>query len=315
MTSQLLTTDAVEPIDRFAYWREVICAVYVQLDAEPAAEGTFTGTVEMTPWGGTRISSVSADGQIVNRSPDDRRTDCLVSLQLSGVGRVTQAGRTAVLHPGDMALYDATRPYELAFDDPFAQIVVQFPRDALIARNIHIESAVAQHCSGDRGSTGVASTFVQTLRKHDDEFPNKYRGRLGEQALDLIAMALASATGVTASHEAARTYSRQRVLNHMDTHLGDPKLSVGSIAAHFGVSTRSIQKLFSDDELHLGDRIRRGRLSRAKLALKDPLRSHHTIARIAHDHGYSDAAHFSRAFKAAYDCTPSEFRGSDHSVN
>jgi len=307
MTSQLLTTDSVEPIDRFAYWREVICAVYVELDAEPTTSGPFSGSVAMAPWGSVRISSVSADGQIVKRAPGDRRSDCLVSLQVSGIGRVTQEGRTAILHPGDIALYDATRPYELAFDDPFSQIVIQFPREALIARNVHIESAVARHCSGGAGATGIATAFVRTLRRHEDDFRDEYRGRLGGQALDLIAMAIAT-TGSMASREAHRTYSRQRILNHVEEHIEEPDLSVGSIAAHFGVSTRSIQKLFADDELHLGDRIRRSRMERARLALQDPLRSHHTIAHIAYEHGYSDAAHFSRAFKAAYDCTPSEFR-------
>ncbi|MEM7326465.1 MAG: helix-turn-helix domain-containing protein [Actinomycetota bacterium] len=306
--SELLTTESVSPADRLDYWREVICAVYVQLDVEPVVREDFGGSVSLTPWGGTRISQVGSRGQIVNRSGGAAREDCLISLQISGIGRVTQAGRTAILQPGDFALYDTTKPYELAFDDDFSQIVLQFPRAALVDRNVHIESTVARTCFGGQGIGAVTASFVRSLADHDTEIPDVQRDRLGEQVVDVAATSLSAVIGALPTAESVRVFNRQRILDFVDLHLSDPNLSVGSIATAFGVSARTVQKLFADEPAPLSIRIRDARMARARRALEDPLRRHQTITRIAHELGYGSSAHFSRVFRSANGCSPTEFR-------
>jgi AraC-like DNA-binding protein len=306
--TDLLTTDAVEAHERFAYWRELICAVYVQLDAKQIGTGAFSGAVSVSSLGGLSLSRVRATGQVVTRQPSEPGSDCLVSVQVSGIGRITQFGRTAELQPGDFALYDATAPYELFFDRPFEQIVLKFPREVMTGRNVHIRSAAAVRCSGDTGAGAIASSFIRSLASHDAEVVEVVRGRMGEQALDCVATSLATMAGSTATHEAVHEFNRRRVLNYVEQHLRDPSLSVTSAAAHLGVSARTIQKLFADDELHLSERIKSARLQRAASALRDPLLSHATITSIAADVGFTGPETFSRSFRDAYGCTPREYR-------
>ena len=306
--SEMLTTETVSPVDRLDYWREVICAVYVQLDVEPVVRGQFAGSVSLASWGDTRISHVSSLGQVVTRRPGSSNEDCLVSLQLSGDCRITQAGRTAILQPGDFALYDATQPYELAFDNTFDQLVLQFPRESLVSRNVHIESAVARTCSGQHGVGAVAASFVRSLSEHDQEIPDSHRQRLGDQAVDFAATSLALIVGSMPTDESVRRFNRQRILDFVDQNLHDPNLSVGFVAASFGVSTRTVQKLFADDAIPLSNRIRDARMARAKRALGDPRRSHLTITRIAHELGFGSSAQFARVFRTACGCSPSEYR-------
>ena len=59
------------------------------------------------------------------------RQPSLDSIQTAGTGRISQDGRSTELHPGDFALYDSTRPYELAFDDDFQQYVLMLPGPTL----------------------------------------------------------------------------------------------------------------------------------------------------------------------------------------
>jgi hypothetical protein len=60
------------------------------------------------------LSQVTATAQHVRRTPSliaaTAEDYFLVSIQTKGVGAIVQDGRTAVLQPGDFALYDSTRP-------------------------------------------------------------------------------------------------------------------------------------------------------------------------------------------------------------
>lgn len=306
--SELLTTESVPAADHFAYWREVICATYVALDAEPIGAGRFDGQIDLSTWGDVRISRIVADGQVVTRRPADSTSDCLVSVQVAGHSRITQNGRAALLGPGDFALYDVTQPYELAFDEAFEQIVVQFPRASLIARGVCLESAVASTCSGTSGPGALVASFIRSLVDQSPSIQDDVRGRLGHQTVDLAATALVNLGGGEASVESLRSFNRQRVLSYIERTASDPSISVAKIASHFQVSTRTLQKLFVDEELRVVERLRLTRVERAKRALRDPLRATQTIARIATDSGFDSPSHFARVFRSEVGCTPSDYR-------
>ena len=79
---------------------------------------------------------MTATAQLVQRTPSliAQRGRGLLPGQhpdQAGIGRITQDDRTAVLHQGDFALYDSTRPYELRFDGDFQQYVLMLPGPTL----------------------------------------------------------------------------------------------------------------------------------------------------------------------------------------
>src|SRR5687767_11581420 len=118
--TQILRTDAVAGRERLAYWTDMICDVYVQLDCDCPAACDFSGRIERDVLAGLELSVVESQAQHVRRTPRQiakaSEDYFLVSVQDRGQGAVRQDGRTAVLHEGDFALYDSTRPYELMFD-------------------------------------------------------------------------------------------------------------------------------------------------------------------------------------------------------
>ncbi|WP_308042277.1 helix-turn-helix transcriptional regulator [Streptomyces sp. 8L] len=78
-------------------------------------------------------------------------------------------------------------------------------------------------------------------------------------------------------------------------------------AAHF-ISTRYLHRVFQQHHRTVSDVIRRQRLDRCRRDLADPGQRAVPIAAIAMRWGYPRASDFTRAFRAAFGMTPSEYR-------
>lgn len=98
----------------------------------------------------------------------------------------------------------------------------------------------------------------------------------------------------------------RRALLLMEQHLSNP-LPIASIATSLALSTRQLERLFQTElSMHPSTCYRALRLRYARWLLNSTSRS---ITEIALDSGFSDGAHFSRQFKAAHGCAPSDLRG------
>jgi AraC-like DNA-binding protein len=279
-----LTTDDVNAHERFAYWRELICDVFVGLDAERPGRG-FTGSLLSTRSGPLQRTEVRSVGQHVVRSPRqiERGTgeDVLVSVQRAGRGLVRQDGREALLASGQLALYDAARPYTLTFDGPFAQTVFQMPRALLTERLGPTERLTAMRMAAPAGLLSSG----------------------GEESLDLLAAVLAARLGRPASTADAH---RRAIRMHIERHLGDPSLTPASIAATHALSLRYVHRLWAQESAEtLGRHILRRRLERCRADLTDPKR---TVTDVAFGWGFRSLAHFSRAYRAHFGGSPSQDR-------
>jgi len=314
---EVFATAAVRADERFAYWREAICDVFVHLDADPLVRPVpaFRGRIATRGTGPVRVSEVAADPQHVVRSPRQIARDpedaLLVSLQVDGTGRVEQDGRVAALAPGDLALYDSARPYVLHFDGAFRQHVLQFPRAALRERVRDPERLTAVRVAGT-GAGAVAGAFLRAVLAHADELDPIAAERLGAQALDLFAVALslgAEGAGPARVDPAAQRLAlRRRVHALIEAHLADPLLSPASVAAALHLSVRTLHKLFEDQPETVARLIARRRLERTAADLADPRLAGRTVTWIAFSWGFRDAAHFSRAFRQRYGVAPVEHR-------
>jgi hypothetical protein len=139
MSAQLWSTSAVAPMRAFEYWRDLICDTFVQLSAAPTGPGHIRRPDRARELhrfrdldGPSRRPSGPAPRQLIARADEEY---LLASVQTKGRCRVEQDGRCAELTPGDMALYDSTRPYTLHFDEPaeHEQVVVRVPLGGILA--------------------------------------------------------------------------------------------------------------------------------------------------------------------------------------
>ena len=106
-----------------------------------------------------------AEGQIVKRTHTRirraREEVMLISLQVRGMGIISQDGREARLKPGDFACYDSTRPYTLNFDAEFEQLVLHMPREAMVRRIGRTEMWTARRIEGASPVGSLVLPFVQ----------------------------------------------------------------------------------------------------------------------------------------------------------
>jgi hypothetical protein len=67
---QTATTDSVEPSQRLAFWTDMVCDTYVQLDGDAAAgQATIEGDIQAASLSTLHLSQVTATPQTVRRTP------------------------------------------------------------------------------------------------------------------------------------------------------------------------------------------------------------------------------------------------------
>lgn len=308
----LLSTDTVRPSDRVAYWRDVVCETFVALDCRSTLRERFRGSIASRDAGGLNLTRVDSDAQtvvrtrrLIARSSDDMM---LVSFAVQGEGRVVQDGREARLEPGDFALYDTTRPYELLFDAPFTHWVLKVPRAEIRRRLGTPEALTAARVPGAAPLGRLTRDFLAGFAALPATTSCSVQEQLAGQALDLLTMALAEHVPARASQSAYRTALAARMRGFVEQHLHRADLDGAAIAGAFRVSARSVRDVFAVEGTTPGRYILARRLERARTLLADPAQHQRAVSEIADAAGFADPAHFSRSFRAAFGQSPREAR-------
>ena len=166
------TTDGSPGYRRLALWQDIVCDVFVGLDCKSDLGSAFRGSVTQAPLGKAVCSEVCSDRQHVFRTPSRiARSDqdfVLVALGNRGDGGVVQDGRETVIHPGEFALYDTTRPYELKFNHAFTQTIFKVPREMLQRRLGATETLTAMSFGADVPLERLAYDFIFRLCQSAD---------------------------------------------------------------------------------------------------------------------------------------------------
>jgi AraC-like DNA-binding protein len=301
--------DGLRGDERVDYWRTVLGETLVPLDPVGVPDRVVTGDVgalgvgELTAR--TRGGARRTAAHVRRSAPDLYKIDVLAA----GRGVIEQGGRHAALEPGDFTLVDLSRPAFWTMG-PARVIALTFPVALLPLRRDDVARVAATRIRGDRGAGALASSVTRQLAGRLDDLGGEDGARLGTAVLDLMTAGLAARLDRTDQLPAD---SRQRTLllrirAFVEARLGDPDLSPGSIAAAHYISVRYLHKLFESEETTVAEWIRRRRLDRARRDLLDPARRHEPVGAIGARWGLTDAAQFSRLFRAAYGVPPARYR-------
>jgi AraC family transcriptional regulator, positive regulator of tynA and feaB len=293
------STMDTEPRGQFTYWREMICEAFLDLSPESARRDRFAGVVRQWPAGIARIESqpqrVRRTAHDIGRAP---RAGFYANLQVRGSSVMRQAGRTAVLAPGDLGVVYTDEPFEFEFGSDFTQLSLFIP-SALLPAGSRTATRI-----GTTTGVGAAARHAMTALTASPLAPAP-AARLATLTAGLLAVTLTTIDATAAGRDHR---SHRAALADIAEHLGDDDLSPTTTARRLGLSVRSLHGLFAGREYSYAATVRRMRLEMASRALRDPDRAHLRVIDIAAEAGFGDVASFHRAFRREFGRTPASVR-------
>jgi AraC-like DNA-binding protein len=311
----LIRTREVPAAQRYDAWRSVVCDTLGPLDMRVDSDAPLDGEIEAGQLGQVTVGRVqTSTSHSVHRTPGLIRRDSpelyRVVLAMSGSPLLSQNDRTTRLAPGEFAIYDFTRPYELAYDAAVQLAVFSLPHALLSLPADHVRRLTAVTIASDTGTGALAAPLLRRVATDLATYQPASAARLSTVVMDLVTTAVAehAEQAASLSGESQDRMLQLRIHAFIEQHLGEVDLDPGIVAAAHHISLRQLHRLFETQNTTVAAWIRRRRLERCRKDLADPALHAVAVGAVGARWGLVESAHFSRLFRAAYGLAPTEFR-------
>jgi AraC-like DNA-binding protein len=305
--------------ERVDYLHEVGARIWVPFTA--VSEDVSQMEFRASGFGSMQVVMIEGAPFRVTRSPkqiEQADPDLLKAYLVCGGNKsvICQDDRQAMLSRGEIALYDTRRPCaQIQGTVPGRRLQLltfMFPPSMLPLPRDRIRELVATRIPASPGLGELTSQFLQQLARNVDSYTPAEVARLSTAALEVLATRLARELDVRdwGTPEARKHAMLTTVQGFIWQHLSDPGLTPAAVAAAHHLSLRALHQLFHDEGLTVAGYIRGRRMERCRRDLADPALASRPVAAIAARWGFSSAADFSRAFRAAHGLPPAEYRRS-----
>lgn len=305
--SRLIDLREIDSANRAIMWQGTACSTFPGLSLRLSARVPQLGSINRYRMGAGELFAIeSAPVEVAYRPPSRGSFSPHLSLMVQSRGstEVSQAGRRCELSVGDICLIDESSRFGLASDESSGILFLRLPRGATLSRHPQLERLYASVLSG--AETGTRLLADTLLRLFDDAgaLTELQRAAMMEAVLQMLGVA-----GPCSALPETPHWRIRRALDFIELNLAVAGLSAEDVAQDQHISRRHLDQLMRQATGrsitgHLWNR----RLERAAADLRDPRRAGMTAAQVAFANGFEDAAHFTRAFKSRYACTPGQWR-------
>ena len=305
------STLTLPPPERFEQWRAWHPSVVLNPLTKAAARGLEAQVLRYrlpdgTQFGCTRSGDV--DSEFGRLNPADF---FLFGMVIAG-GGVARAGRAEIPleTEGRLYLVDGRRPGRIRSSAGFEHLYLVLPREP------SLEIVAQDPFSGrqglldipNHGLLGVAIAQLRAVSKHAGELSEPALVAAIRAAAGLVTFGLRQQLGAASEVDRPIAYemlylSARRL---MEAYCANPELTASSIAIAVGCSRAHLYRAFALQGMSVGDALRDIRLKRAQSQLADS--RHRSLGQIARHCGFTDQSSFSRAFRAAFEMTPRQWR-------
>lgn len=313
-----LVSRAIPPLEgdtaRDSWPERVNTGVALDFGFDFLTASSFQGAISSNRIAGLRTFSVACEPHLVFRDTahldEDALPYYLLTLQVAGSKKVAQYGRANRIRAGEFTLYDSEAPIALEIGRGYRSVNIRLPKAGIAGEGEQFSELIAEPISLRDGVASVVWTTLLSLDQHAHSI-GREADALSGHASELAAIMLRSrraADGADGRGSATRISARLlEIMAYADRHLGDPDLTVESIAAANYLSVRMVHKLFADHGQTAAAWIRSRRVEGVRLELSDPCCTD-SLSAVAARWGFTSMPHFSAVFKKHTGLTPSTYR-------
>ncbi|HTV78517.1 MAG TPA: helix-turn-helix domain-containing protein [Steroidobacteraceae bacterium] len=306
--ASLLNLQSVGAAQRASLWARSAEGFFPGLSVRKLDNSPQVGRIGSMPFGPGRIWSVLSPPLVVNYDPlltHDRHLFS-VMIQLTGTTEARQQRRSCLLRAGDCCAIDNGAPFELEVPSSSSYIVfVQMPRLSVLARHPYLERQTAERFDPHDAGTGLLRGLLMNVLDSAPVLDDYQRSSALAAIIELMGVAMPPKS----EQAEAANWRVRAALKCIGERFADATLTAEQVAKAQGISRRRLDKLMVDAACDtLSARIWSRRLAQAAADLADPRCAVRSVSQIAFAAGFTDAAHFSRAFRQAFQCTPRQWR-------
>ena len=301
----LIDTAALAEEHRDEAWVDAHAQALFPLSISLGAGGPARGRIDAQPLGPLHLLRFRGAASVVARTAADIACDdperCQAMLVLRGPCSIEQGARAAELRPGDLAVFDSSRPFRVPHRETFDILLLSVPRDLL---PLPPRARPEVRVPATSGTGAVAGRLLVDLWEQLD------RGSVSAADADMQDAVLAVSRALHREPAAgAPAPTLGQVKADAERRLVDAALGPAALSASHHVSLRRLHAMFAAEGETAAGWIRRRRLELVMRDLRDPALAHLPVARIGAEHGIVNASQLSRAFRREFGCSPREVRG------
>jgi len=303
-----VSTDPIRPTERRAYWTEAICRSFANVETRPLGSAVVSGHFEFVEIGGAKLvrfdsspQCYTRDARLVNRAGSD---EFMFDFQRRGRSSMMQAGNESTIEPGYGVLYDARRPFEdrLFGPEQRAEVLIATVPAASLLRSVPDAERL---CAKPVPLSGTVARSIAALVRDAISLPEAPARPDEPDIVAYLSALLRLAAGI--DHQLTRPGLFGLIDIYLRANIANVR-SAPALAAEFGISERTFHRIFADRETTFERHVLHLRVELFRDLLRQKPVTGISIARLAHQCGFADAAHATRTFKNRFGATPRDYR-------
>ncbi|MBP1318316.1 helix-turn-helix domain-containing protein [Herbaspirillum sp. 1130] len=233
--------------------------------------------------------------------------DVYIGIQLTQGGheRFHSANHCVDVGPGDLMVWDTAHATRFEVLETLHKVTLMLPLRVLRRSFPDHRPPQGGKLNSKCGIGHLLAAQMRALVSEMNHLESHQVEAANRSLLELVSVALQQGTPEVPNKDAIQL---QLLQQYIISHLHEEELGPRFIAEANGISIRKLHLIFQRKDLSVSSFILQKRLQICREMLMTPGFQHLQISEIAYGRGFSSTSHFSRAFKAAYGVTPTEFR-------
>ena len=294
--------------ERYDAWADALRLYFGNQDVGKNPSGDFAADIQSLSIGEFRVVECICDpclGERGKKYLGDQPESLAIQLVLAGKESFEIAGSAYTASAGDLIVWDNVHEVKFNVLEKLHKVSAIFPLARFREWMPSNWDSINRQFVADSPNAFLMRSHLLSLLRAD--YTNV---QMSESALTdaTIALLLGTGQGLGPKSYSLGDQRLDSVKSYIEENLKNADLSLSDVAKANQISLRYLHWLFRDSGETAQKYIINCRLDRCRQDIGNPAMADKLITQIAFSWGFSDSAHFSKRFKAAYGASPSEYR-------